>query len=73
MHDLEYFRACWRCKGATRPSDGVQRLGLCEFHLKEQIRVAMGLPVLGAPHFSSYSAMYFSPKGLFRTVGMRSV
>jgi len=35
-------RRCWRCRFALRPS-GPARLALCNVHLREEVRRAMGL------------------------------
>jgi hypothetical protein len=35
---------CWRCLRLERPEgEGAMRLSLCDLHLREQIRIAMGL------------------------------
>lgn len=40
-------RVCWRCANQERPAaaEGCDRLALCAWHLREQIRLKMGLPV----------------------------
>lgn len=36
--------SCWKCLDLERPEgEGAMRLSLCDVHLREQIRRAMGL------------------------------
>lgn len=43
--------ACWRCRSEERPPEGCERLALCLDHLREQVRLAMGLDT--APSLST--------------------